>query len=337
MTATAWSVALNGSPGPALRECLEAAIAAPSIHNTQPWRFRLDDGVVEVLADHGRRLDTVDPRGRELLISVGAALLNLRVAILAHGRQALTQLFPLDGQPELVARVVLGPPLHRSETVRQLARAIPRRHTNRRPFTDVTVPEQVLAELQAAARAEGAGLTVAEAADREAVLGLIRTAEHRWLSRPSYWSELAEWTLATIGRTDGVPPEAFGPWSAAEAVPLRDFGLLQPVRRRRVMPFEQSPTIAVLYARGDSPAAWVRSGQALERVWLTATVRGLSTTPMTQPLEVPELRALFADPARGLFPQAVLRLGYGPACPPSPRRPLEEVLAGREIALAPLR
>jgi nitroreductase len=311
-----------------LRECLEAAIAAPSIHNTQPWRFRLRNGVVDVLIDRRRRLATVDPYARELHLSVGAALLNLRVAILAHGRQPLTWLFPRAAAPDLVARVVLGPGLHASDTVRQLARAIPRRHTNRRPFADVPVARPVLAELRDAARAEGGLLTIADPVQRDAVLSLVRAAEHRWFARPDYWTELAAWTLAATGRTDGVPPEAFGPWSAAESVPLRDFGLLQPVRRRRVAQFEQAPTIAVLSAPGDSPTAWVRAGQALERVLLTATVRGLANTPLTQPLEIPELRDLLADPSSGQSPHAILRLGYGPACPPSPRRPLNDVLIG---------
>jgi nitroreductase len=326
MMANAWSVAPDGSPGPALRECLEAAIAAPSIHNTQPWRFRLYDGVIEVLADPRRRLATVDPRGREMHISIGAAVLNLRVALLAHGCQPLANLFPSAAEPDLVARVVLGPPRHLSETVRRLTNAIPRRHTNRRPFTDVPVPGAILSELADAAHAEGGTLAVADDAHRDALLSLVRTAEHRWFSRPDYLAELAEWTLASTGRTDGVPPEAFGPRSAAEAVPLRDFGLIQPARRRRVMRFEQSPAIAVLHTAGDSPAAWVRAGQALERVLLTATARGLASTPMTQPLEIPELRELLTDHTGGLVPQAVLRLGYGPESAPSPRRALDEVL-----------
>lgn len=325
MLATAWSVAPDGSPGPALRECLEAVIAAPSIRNTQPWLFRLGEGTVEVLADLRRHLPTIDPRGRELHISIGAALLNLRVAVLAHGRQPATHLFPSAAEPQLVARVVLGPPRYRRDTVRRLARAIPRRHTNRRPFTDVAIPPGVLTELRDAAHAEDGTLTIADDVHRDAVLGLVRTAEHRWFSRPDYWAELAEWTLADVGRTDGVPPEAFGPWSAAEAVPLRDFGLIQ-TARRRVTRFEESPVIAVLHTAGDSPAAWVRAGQALERVLLTATVRGLSSTPMTQPLEIPELRRLLTDDTGGLAPQAVLRLGYGPACAPSPRRALDEML-----------
>jgi hypothetical protein len=329
MTVTVWSTTLDGTPGPVLRECLEAALAAPSIHNTQPWRFRVDESGVDVFADRARRLDVVDPRGRELIISVGAAILNLRVAMLAHGRQPLLRLFPSRSEPDLVARVVAGPPVHVTETARSLARAIPRRHTNRRPFSDVPVPDAVLTELVAAARAEGVALSLPEGAGRSAIMSVVRNADHRWVARPRYWAELAEWTLATTGRSDGVPPEAFGPWSAAEAIPLRDFGLVQPARRRRVLPFETTPTIAVLSTVGDSPAAWVRAGQALERVLLTATVRGVSHTPMTQPVEIEELRRLLVDPAYGHVAHVILRLGYGPPCAPSPRRALEEMLVSR--------
>jgi nitroreductase len=325
--ATSWSAALDGTPGPALRACLEAAVAAPSIHNSQPWRFRVRRDGVDVLADRDRRLGVVDPRGRELVISVGAAVLNLRVAMLAHGRQPILRVFPAPDEPDLVARITIGRYAHITDTGRTLFRAIARRHTNRRPFADIAVPAEVLDELVAAARAEGAALALADDTSREAILAVVRTAEVRRRGDPRYWAELAEWTVSTgERRTDGVPPEAFGPWSAAEAVPLRDFGLIQPGHHRYVMPFEHAPTIAVLSTVTDTPEAWVRAGQALERVLLTATARGLATTPMTQPLEIDELRTLLLDPAKGHVAQAILRVGYGPPCPPTPRRPLAEML-----------
>jgi len=325
-----WRVGDDGHLGSVMRACLWAATAAPSIHNTQPWRFRPSADGVDVLADYPRRLGVVDPSGRGALISVGAALLNLRIAVLAHGRTPLTRLMPDGNETDRVARVTFGPPVHVSETVRMLAEAIPRRRTNRRPFSNAGIPKEVLAELVDAAATEGGRLTVADPGTREAVLSLVRLAERRERDEPAYWTELGEWTGRWPHRRDGVPPEAYGPWSALETVPIRDFGLIEPARRRRVLDFEAEPTIAILYTAADSPRHWVLAGQALERTLLTATVRSVATTLMTQPMEVPNLRDLLVDSAASLVPQLIVRFGYGPPSAPTPRRPLEEVVDGLE-------
>lgn len=325
---TGWRLAADRSPGPILADCLTAAIAAPSVHNTQPWLFRLHDNAVEVLADPSRQLPLIDPQARELAISVGAAVFNLRVAIQAHGRVPLLHLLPPGGDPRLLARVTLGPYVPANETTGLLARAIPYRHTNRRPFQDVPVPPEVLDELSAAAGAEHGEVLFVDAALRDAVFGIARAAENRRRNDPRYWIELGRWTRHTPDRRDGVPPEAFGPWPVLESIPIRDFALVEPARRRTVRHFEHEPTVAVLYTGGDGPREWLRAGQALERALLTATVRGLATTLMTQPLEIPELRAMLADPTTGRTPQAIIRVGYGPPSPPTPRRPLADVLLG---------
>lgn len=315
-----------GSIGAVLRECLTAAAAAPSIHNTQPWLFGVRPGTVDVYADRRRLLPVIDPHGRELLVSVGAAIFNLRVALLAHGRVPIQRLWPDLRRPDLVARVTIGPHTTVPPTARLLAQAIPHRHTNRRPFSDVPVASDVLAELADAAAAEGATLVVAGSEVRRAVLGLVRAAENRWRHDPAYWCELATWTADRPGRRDGIPPAAFGPWSAMELVPLRDFGLTQPFRGRHATGFEQSPTIVLLYTAADTRDQWVRAGEALQRVLLTATVRGLAATPMTQPLEIPELRDLLTDAAGGQVAQVILRLGYGLPATPTPRRCVDELL-----------
>jgi nitroreductase len=328
-----WWIRADGRPGAVLHDCLSAAVAAPSIHNTQPWQFRLSGSGVDLLADQSRRLAVIDPRGREVLLSVGAALLNLRVAILAHGRQPLTRLLPSPVEPDLAARVTLGPPAPTSNTVRLLAQAIPLRRTNRRPFDTTPIPADVLAELGQAAATEGGYLALADPGTTSAVLSLVLTAEKHQRIDPGYWRELAEWTRQSPHRTDGVPPEAYGPWSAMETVPIRDFGLIEPARRRTVEVFEPEPTIAVLYSSGDTQRDWLMAGQALERTLLTATVRGLATSLMTQPIEVPNMRELLADTEYGRQPQAILRFGYGPPSPATPRRPLEEVVAGLSPAM----
>jgi len=131
-----------------------------------------------------------------------------------------------------------------------LAHAIPQRHTNRRPFHDIAIPSEVLTDLADAARVEGGTLILVNPLVRDRVLGSVRTAEIRRRTEPAYWTELAQWTVQDNGRGDGVPPSAYGPWSAMEAVPIRDFGLVQPAARREVKLYEIDPTIAVLYTPG---------------------------------------------------------------------------------------
>ena len=321
-----WTAVPSTHVGPVTRACLEAAALAPSIHNSQPWRFRVGPAGIDVLADRSRRLDVIDPTGRELLISVGAAILNLRVAILGHGRVPILRIFPDPRQPDLVARVTIGPVTVPDPTARALLAAIPRRHTNRRPFTGLAVPGTVIDELTAAAAAEGAALAIADPIGRDAILGLAATADAWQRAEAGYRDELTAWTVPPYGRRDGVPAQTFGPHDRHESLPLRDFGLTQPQLHRRDATFEPRPTIVVLRTTGDEPNHWVRAGQALERVQLTAVVRGVAATPMTQALEIPEIRGLLTDPARHRHPQIILRLGYGRPAAASPRRPLHEVL-----------
>jgi nitroreductase len=309
-----------------LTGCLEAAIAAPSVHNSQPWRFGVGHNRIDVICDVSRRLRAIDPHGREAMISVGAAVLNLRIAILAAGRIPLVRLRPDLGDPDLAARVIIGGPHRPDATIRALASAIARRRTNRRPFRDIEVRDEVTDQLVAAARAEGATLAVADPLGREAILGLVRSANDRQRDRPAYREELVAWTDGDASRRDGILTCSFGPADDTEVLPLRDFGLAHPDVPRRQARFEAAPTIVVLYTAADGPADWLRAGQAMQRVLLTATVRGVSNTPMTAPTELPELRDLLTDVNDGRVAQLILRLGYGDPCPATPRRPLADVV-----------
>jgi nitroreductase len=305
--------------------CLEAATAAPSIYNTQPWRFRIGTAVLEVFADRSRQLGVIDPPGREMLISVGAAVLNLRIAVLANGRLPITSLLP-GNETDLVARVGIGSTIEPTHTVQALAEAVPKRRTNRAPYATTVIPLDVIEELQAAAAVEGATLRLLDPVRRNAAFALALEAQ-RMDDDPSYLSELAQWTASGVGRHDGVSPSTAAYQDETGLLPLRDFGAAYPPERIRVVKFEAHPQIAVLSTHGDAPLQWLRAGQALQRVLLTATVRSLSAQPITQPLEVPRLRRLLADPDRAFFPQVVLRLGYGPPVGGgAPRRPISDVV-----------
>jgi nitroreductase len=325
MADSTWRTSGAGTPGREMTACLQAAIAAPSIHNSQPWLFRPHGIAVDVLVDLSRHLTATDPDRREMYVSVGAAVLNLRLAVLARGRQPVVRLLPDPDRPDLAATVSVGPAVAVTPDVRELADAIPRRQTNRRPFGSTPIPSRILEKLMAAARGEGASLVVLDRATRTAVLGLTRSAEHQQRADLSYREELAEWTTPGHHRGDGVPPAAFGPRPELTALPLRDFDLAH-ATDRRVARFETDPTIAVLYTAGDGMRDWLGAGQALERVLLTATVYGLASTPMTQAIEVPRLRQLLDAPEELSTVQSIVRLGYAGRGPQTPRRPLADVL-----------
>ncbi|MDI6105880.1 nitroreductase family protein [Actinoplanes sp. NEAU-A12] len=309
-----------------LTRCVRAAGSAPSLHNSQPWWFRIDGDTVEVHADPARRLEVLDPSGRELMISVGAAVFTLRAAIRGAGRIPDFDVFPDPELPNLVARVRLGMPSPPSAMARALADAIPLRHTNRRPFHAAVVPADDLARLREAAAFEGAILTVAGAAGRTIIVGLGQAAEQRLRSHTGYRAELSHWTRPVTGRRDGIPATAIGPWDALERMPVRDFGLVNAPPVRRSEPFEAYPTIMILATGGDRPHDWVCAGQALQRVLLTATRAHLATTPISQPVEVPAIRELLSGPGSAHHAQMIIRLGYGEPAPVTPRRPLAEVL-----------
>lgn len=305
-------------------ELLDAAVAAPSMHNTQPWRFRITDHTIDVRADPARGLRHGDAGGRAIHIACGAALLNMRLAAAAAGRQPVVQLLPDPDQPLLLATVRLAGPYHAQPAERELHAAITRRHTNRGPFSGRLVPPGVLAELTEAADLEGAILHVLDHDETVRVLHVVRDAERDQLADPAYRAELALWAGGARDR-EGIPDSALGPRSPDGLAPVRDF-----TPGRSGPPgyawFEEPPQLAVLSTHSAGTLHWMRAGQALQRVLLTATVRGIAASPLTQPLETRDAW-LVRDPRSGSEqPQMILRIGYGLPVPPSPRRPISDVL-----------
>ena len=234
---------------------------------------------------------------------------------------------PDPSEPDLAARVTLERTVAPPARAVALAGAIPRRHTNRRPFADRPVPYGTMEELAAAAELENAVLMTVDPALRDGVLSLTRTAENRMRSDPRYRTELAAWTTpGGVGRRDGVPRQAFGPRDTDGALPLRDFAFGHGAPTATVA-FEPEPTLILLYTTGDTPTDWLHAGAAMQRVLLTATQRGLAATPLSQLLEVPKLRVLLADFVNHQVIQTVLRIGYPTTpAPPTPRRPLSDVV-----------
>ncbi|MFF7389383.1 Acg family FMN-binding oxidoreductase [Streptomyces scabiei] len=322
-----WSETLDART---LETLISAAVAAPSIHNTQPWRFRLDPDTVtlEIRAVADRGLRHIDPTGRALHLSVGCAVLNLRVAVAHFGREPVTRLLPRPDEPDLLATVRFGGPV-RTTPFPGLFEALWRRHSSRFPFSDVPVPTAVAAELAEAAHSEGALLRHPGPRATDRLLRLTRDAEHRNTADADRAAESRRWVHEPNTASLGMPPATVGPQDFRERVPLRDFGAHRHPSALASRPFETRPSINVLSTAHDRRADWLRAGQALERVLLVATARGLRASLLHQALEWPDLRERLAPPeeeGRRAHAQMVIRLGYGPEGPASPRRSAGQVL-----------
>jgi nitroreductase len=307
-----------------LVDLVGAAVRAPSIHNTQPWLFRLRDGAIEVLADQRRWLPVTDPTRWAMRMSCGAALFNLRLALAMRGTPAEVRLRPSPRDVDLLARLTLGQPRPASPEDELLYAAIHERRSSREPFWPDPVPAQVRARLVAAARAEGAWLELLIGREPVAALAEIAQAADRVLARiPGYLDELSSWTRRDTD-PDGVPASAGGPSpEPQDLLPQRPFGAPRAPGRD----YESEPLVAVLGTAGDAPVDQLAAGQALQRVLLTATDSGLATSMLSQPIEVASAREQLRL-ALGRFgaPQMVLRIGYGQPGSPTPRRDPNDVI-----------
>ncbi|MFC5812053.1 Acg family FMN-binding oxidoreductase [Streptomyces heilongjiangensis] len=312
---------------------VEDAAAAPSMHNAQPWEFRFlrDDGTFHVRADLDRAMPRTDPATRALHLGCAAALFNLRVAAAHAGWTPVTELLPDPSDPRLLAVVRLTGQAPAEDDLAPLHPAIRRRHTSRQPFSDEVVPDAIKDGLSAAALLEGARLAFPDMWHIQTLLDSVRDAEGRDAHDPAAVEELRHWVRVgtqergTAG--DGVPDYAFGPLKRYGGAPVRDFAGRQPLPGRETVVFESAPQLAVLGTRDDRPRDWLVAGQAMERVLLQATLDGLATSLTSQALEWPEVRWITRDPESAMgFVQMVMRLGYGPSGPATPRRPVDEVL-----------
>ena len=306
---------------------IQLAARAPSLHNTQPWRFKVGGHAIELYADHGRQLPE-DPAGREMLISCGAALYGLRLAVRSLGHVPEVDLLPAPvrrGHQRPLARVRLGAVLPVTPEEQKMLTAVPHRHTHRGPFEPVPLPEGLLRRLQQDAEEEGATLAVLDADKAYRDLAeILAVASLRQALDPVSQAEIARWThdLDSPAK-DGLPAHVFPatPDEPAGWLPPRDFDLGRGLGR---LPADgpPAPVTAVLVTSGDRDEDWLHAGQALHRLLLRAASQWVFGNLQTQPLNVVWVRALIRQQlALPGWPQMLLQLGVARTTLSTGRRP----------------
>jgi hypothetical protein len=320
------------TPTPRLtRELVRTACLAPSVNNSQPWYFRLPaDDLVELYADRERQLTGIDPSGRDLVLSCGAALHHLVAGAAAFGLRATVQTSSQADDPDLLAVVRLSEGEVTDQGADVLA-ALENRKTDRRGAGSWPVPPGRVHQLADDASAWGAEVVVlTDAAAAARTEQLIEVARQRQLADPVAAAEQQAWVERS--GAEGVPARIADPSDHLEEhrPPSRYATHAEPRDPRAPRP----DVLVAVCTVDDDVAAWLRAGQTMSALWLGATLAGLGMTPASQVVEVDSTRRLLQDEVlRGMLrPQVVLRVGWpaavpgNPASGHTPRRSLEDVI-----------
>ncbi|CDO89034.1 NAD(P)H nitroreductase [Mycobacterium triplex] len=313
-----------------LTEAVRLACRAPSVHNSQPWRWVAEGGALRLFLDRRHLVPGTDHSGRQAIISCGCALDHLQVAMLAAGWEAVIGRFPNPNNPDHLASIEFRRAEHVTRSADDRVQAILARRTDRLPLAEPTFWSLFEPVLRRALDDRNVTLQVLDedAHPKLAAASQLSAALRR--DDYSYHEELAWWTSRFVV-SEGIPPSALVSDEERPRVDLaRDFPGRSHQSRRPEVEVDWSK-ILLLSTPEDTRSDALCCGEALSAVLLECTMAGLGTCPLTHLIEVAESR----DIVRGLLdgpgqPQVLVRVGVAPPMetvpPPTPRHPLDEVL-----------
>ncbi|MFU8849710.1 Acg family FMN-binding oxidoreductase [Micromonospora sp. SL1-18] len=312
----------------ALTEAAATSGRAPSVHNTQPWRWKVLSDALELRVVRDPRLAATDPENRLVTLSCGAALHHARVALAAEGWTAVVERLPDPTQPQLLARLTGFRHTGADPDAMHLVQCMQVRHTDRRPVREEPVPGPAVDAIVQAAGAEGVRLQVLHPDQVLELAAAAGQAAAIAAEEPELREELEYWTSRADAGT-GLPPEVLPERAPETTVPGRDFG------RTGTLPVgpghDRAAVYGILWNTEDEPDNWLRAGEGLSAAWLTATRLGVSMVPLSGVVEVQGTRQTVRRLLAGLgFPFLALRLGLADpahAGPPhTPRLATEQVV-----------
>lgn len=306
-----------------LRVAVQVAQAAPSFFNTQPWSWHVEGTSLRLRADRSRQLLVSDPDGRLLVVSCGAALHHAYIALAVMSQAVRVFRLPDPADPDLLAVIELNGDHSATPAEQAMYAAIAQRRTDRRAYTARAVAAADAYALVDAAEEAGAHLHLVREAQVAELASVAAQASGIQLADPAYRRELASWVSPA-----GVPLETVVP-GTPRRVPVRDFAPMGGAELDAGEHTDALARYAVVFTENDEPDDWLRAGEALSAVLLTATATGLATAPISDVTETALTRERMRRLLSGVGqPQLGLRIGYAPvgSPPASPRRRFRDVI-----------
>lgn len=313
-----------------IRKAVELACRAPSLHNSQPWRWVASSAVVDLFIDPHRIVTSADNSGREAIISCGALLDHFRVAMAAAGWDTNIDRFPNPNNLDHLATIDFAPVDYIAQARRDRADAIPHRRTDRRPFRAPKDWASFEPVLRSSYDNNLVALDVLADSVRPMLAEASRLTEALRRYDDTYHHELSWWT-APLRESEGIPQSALLSRSAAGEVEVNRAFPAAWESEGSSASRQDHATIVLLSTPEDTRADALNCGRALSAVLLECTMAGLATCPVTHITELDASRDIVRDLAGGgvAVPQVLIRVGIapsGPVPPPTPRRALSEVL-----------
>jgi nitroreductase len=312
-----------------LEHALTVAGRAPSIHNTQPWRWRVRGNVADLYADTRRQLVVVDPDRRLLTVSCGAALHHASTALAADGIGAAVDLTPSKADPTHLARITVTGRTPVTDAAVRLFHTIQIRHTDRRPLLDESIRGSDVAAMRTIVGEYGTGLHPISRTDVLELAAATARAQRDEIDDAAAQRELDAWTGDNRPVGAGVPDANILSEPSRTTVPSRDFG--HPGAVPTTSGHDKSAMYAILYGPDDEPTSWLQAGRALSALWLYAVAHNIAVLPLSAAVEEAFTRQKLHRMLAGLgYAQLAVRLGIADpnqeATPHTPRLPASETI-----------
>jgi nitroreductase len=327
--------ARHGLDRQAAADAVAVAIHAPSILNTQPWQWHLNDGDLALRADRSRQLRAIDSDGHSLLLSCGAALHLASLALGASGWVTDIARAPDKADLDLLARLEVRGRRERDVEDRERVVAALQRRSERRPFADTAIAPQLIEHLTSVEEFDGVTVRIPRDCDEMIALAVaVDWAEQLEQNDPAFRAELAAWVRTGDGHQDGVLASAIPHVRAGHPrhtdVSVGDYALDAPARQRIATEVDERPILALIVTASDDVASRLRAGEAAMSMLITAQRHGLGSCIISQAFaSVASRTRLRNELATGAYPQTMIRFGAMPSgtpAPPAPRRPVQDVL-----------